>query len=143
MDTFIERSNALLAARPNTTRISTRYTHKGVNRVYKESDFKPASVAIVKVYDPVSGTLFKHRVKRVNDLSRILRALGPYPIEAVQNGKTSSVKGLAALMADQEFAEEVPQAPQAQTSQPQNAQSAQAAPSTENAKPKKKKKSKK
>lgn len=104
MDKFIECANALLVARPDTTRVSTRLTHKNVSKSGDRvsASAKPA-VAIIKVYDPVSGAMYKYRLEKQNELSRILSSLGPQNIELTHLGSTPLKKrGLASIMSDVE-----------------------------------------
>lgn len=97
MDLFIEHSVGLITARPDTTRVSTRFTHKksgkGGERV--DPNARPA-VAIIKTYDPVSGTVYKYKLTRVNELSRIMACLGPHMVDI----GTSRKRGVASLMSD-------------------------------------------
>lgn len=112
MDNFIERSTALLAARPDTARVSVRYTHKKVKHCQEATvgKVRPA-VAIFKTYDPVSGALYKIRVTKANELSRILSSLGPRFVEITKENKVSKKRGLASLMSDVEPSD-VPVAPE-------------------------------
>lgn len=107
MDKFIECANALLAARPDTARVSTRFTHKKASKSGERvsPSAKPA-VAIIKVYDPVSGAVYKYRLEKQNELSRILSSLGPQYIELTHLGETPQRKrGLASIMSDVEPSE--------------------------------------
>ncbi|KAK9362845.1 signal recognition particle 9 kDa protein-domain-containing protein [Lipomyces starkeyi] len=64
---FIHQSTLLLQARPTTTKVTYTYnTDKKSQR----------GTLAVKTFDPVSGTCFRFRTRKVNDLNRILRALG-------------------------------------------------------------------
>ena len=112
MDNFIERSVALLAARPDTAHVTLRYTHKKVAHKQDATvgDVRPA-VALFKTYDPVSGTLYKIRVTRANELSRILSSLGPRYVEISKGSNTIKKRGLASLMSDVEPAD-VPATPE-------------------------------
>lgn len=115
MDNFIERSTALLAARPDTARVSVRYTHKKVKHSQEATvgGVRPA-VAIFKTYDSVSGALYKIRVTKANELSRILSSLGPRFVEISKENKVSKKRGLASLMSDVEPVD-VPAAPESAT----------------------------
>ncbi|CDO53103.1 similar to Saccharomyces cerevisiae YKL122C SRP21 Subunit of the signal recognition particle (SRP) [Geotrichum candidum] len=93
IDKFIQLSHDLLIARPTTTRISTTYSHKQKKRASKRSnatDAKEASadqpqqgsaVAIVKTFDPVSGVCLKLKLSKINQLNRVLSALGPRGVQ--------------------------------------------------------------
>lgn len=97
MEEFIERSNALITVRPRSTRISTRYTHKkvaeGGDRVDPQAK---AAKFVIKTYDPKSGMLYKYKVKKINELSRILASLGPQSFEF----ELSRKRGAASIMGD-------------------------------------------
>lgn len=112
MDSFIERSTALLAARPDTARVSVRYTHKKVHHSKEATvgSTRPA-VAIFKTYDPVSGALYKIRVTKANELSRILSSLGPRYVEITKGSETHKKRGAASLMSGVE-PKDVPVAPE-------------------------------
>ena len=107
MEQFIERSHALLRARPDTTRVTTKYTHKKVvstgDRVSAAA--RPAKI-VVKTYDPASGLVYKLKLKKMNELSRVLASLGPHAFDFDASRK----RGAASLMADREFAEQAPEA---------------------------------
>ncbi|GMM51214.1 hypothetical protein DASB73_021720 [Starmerella bacillaris] len=101
MEKFIEQSHALLKARPGA-RVSTTITHKKVH----ESDWRVDVTArptkiVVKTYDPRSKLVYKYKVSRVNELSRILACLGPQDFE---HGVTKK-RGLASLMSKREYSE--------------------------------------
>jgi hypothetical protein len=66
----------------------------------------------VKTYDPVSGTCFKIRVSKSNELSRVWSALGPKSLEVTKKESTSIERGMAAIMADKEFALSTDNTPQ-------------------------------
>jgi len=95
MEAFIERSNALLQARPDTTQVSMRYTHKkaaaGGERV--DPTAKPAK-AVIKTQDKKTGMVYKYKVRKAHDLSRILASLGPQFFEFEGHHKT----GMASIM---------------------------------------------
>ncbi|KAK9240125.1 signal recognition particle 9 kDa protein-domain-containing protein [Lipomyces kononenkoae] len=64
---FIHQSALLLQARPTTTKLTYSYnTSKKDQR----------GTLVVKTFDPISGACFRFRTRKVNDLNRILRALG-------------------------------------------------------------------
>jgi hypothetical protein len=117
IDTFIERSILLLEARPTSTKVSLTYTHRRAESKKAENDEtvgggRPA-VLVVKTYDPVSGTCFKVRVSRSNELSRIWSALGPRGVSVTKTDHQKSPvsvkrRGLASIMAgvDIEYTEE-------------------------------------
>ncbi|KAK9382337.1 signal recognition particle 9 kDa protein-domain-containing protein [Kockiozyma suomiensis] len=81
---FIQQSTLLLQARPTTTKISYSYnTNKETKR----------GTLAVKTFDPVSGSCFRLRTRKVNELNRILRALSG--LAQVQSGLSSGAELLA------------------------------------------------
>ncbi|CAN6674502.1 signal recognition particle subunit Srp21p [Trichomonascus vanleenenianus] len=103
LDTFIEQSQALLEARPETTRVTTTYTHSSKHQPRKTQETvstgaRPA-VLFLKTYDPVSGTCYRIRVSKANELSRAMTALGPRGV-TLTRAKPVNVKGLASTMAN-------------------------------------------
>ncbi|KAK9369651.1 signal recognition particle 9 kDa protein-domain-containing protein [Lipomyces kononenkoae] len=64
---FIHQSALLLQARPTTTKLTYSYNTNKKNQ---------RGTLVVKTFDPVSGACFRFRTRKVNDLNRILRALG-------------------------------------------------------------------
>ncbi|KAK9469673.1 signal recognition particle 9 kDa protein-domain-containing protein [Lipomyces arxii] len=66
---FIHQSTLLLQARPTTTKVTYTYnTNKKTKR----------GTLAVKSFDPVSGACFRFKTRKVNELNRILRALGGF-----------------------------------------------------------------
>lgn len=98
METFIARTNALLLARPDT-RITTKITHRKVRKHDDLVDMEAAPVKVViKATHPQSGITYKHKLYRVNELSRVLASLGPYKFDFDESSK----RGAASIMADTE-----------------------------------------
>lgn len=143
MEEFIERSNALITARPRTTRISTRYTHKKVAEGGDRVDpSAKAAKFVIKTYDPRSGMLYKYKVKKVNELSRILASLGPQSFEFEQGRK----RGAASIMGDtetQDAATEAQTGSHSSDSKPAVPANESESPDTSKSKKKKAKKAKK
>lgn len=102
MEEFIERSNALLRARPETARVTTTYTHKNVPESGDKVDAKSkATKVVVKAFDTRSGIVYKYKVRRFNELSRILASLGPQQFDFAESKK----RGIASYMSGVEPAE--------------------------------------
>ncbi|ODQ67636.1 hypothetical protein NADFUDRAFT_82058 [Nadsonia fulvescens var. elongata DSM 6958] len=102
IDSFIEKTSALLLARPSTTKISTRYSYKTFKKLSNTTTPLPALV-FVKAYDPISGTCFSIKLTKINELSRVWSALGPRGVEMSKQTKEGSVvsvrqRGLASMM---------------------------------------------
>lgn len=105
--------------------MSVTYSHrtkkKSAKETAKHDGEQPATVnpeaapaaLYVKTYDPVSGTCFRIRVGRSNELSRIWSALGPKSLEVTKQDKTAVERGMSAIMADKEYALSVESTPQA------------------------------
>uniref|UniRef100_A0A060T6Y6 ARAD1B23364p n=1 Tax=Blastobotrys adeninivorans TaxID=409370 RepID=A0A060T6Y6_BLAAD len=102
VDEFIERSQALLLARPETTRITTTYSHKRAGQGDTANSGSRPAIFHVKTYDPVSGTCYRLRGSRTNQLSRVLSALGPRGVTVTkgQKGDNTEVRGFANIMAN-------------------------------------------
>lgn len=101
LDRFIERSTQLLEARPDTTRISTTYTHRRAKHNVENvsvTGSKPATLT-VKTYDPVSGACYRIRIHKSNELSRIMSSLGPRSITLTSGSKSKKIAGMASVMA--------------------------------------------
>lgn len=103
------------------TRISTTYSHRALKKRkspasanLETTDSSVAqsqtAVAIVKVFDPVSGVCLKVRINRVNELNRVWTALGPRGVD-IDNTR---VKGLAAVISNIESSLESPETEQLQ-----------------------------
>lgn len=97
---------------------------------------------MIKTYDPISGTCFKVKVYRFNELSRIWSALGPRGVSITKKGVDSirHQKGVASIMSDVEFAAPVAEADSG-TATPTKGQ-AQASAQASTSQPKKKKRAK-
>lgn len=107
MEDFIERSHALLSARPETARISMTYTHKNATSTSArgervDASAKPAKV-VFKAYCPHSGLCYKFKATKANELSRILASLSPHMFEF----GTSRKRGIASVLSDTAPAEDL------------------------------------
>lgn len=111
MEQFIERSNALLKARPDTARVSTTFTHKKVPATDDRVDVnaRPTKV-VIKTYDPPTGIVYRYKVRRFNELSRVLASLGPQKFEFAAGRK----RGIASYMCGVELPEAASEAPAAE-----------------------------
>ncbi|ONH68902.1 Signal recognition particle subunit SRP21 [Cyberlindnera fabianii] len=87
-DSFIERSLQLLETAPSTTRVSITYGSLAKKAEKKDKVRKSRSSAesfvSFKVYDPLSGSLYKLTTRRAKELSRVLSALGPHGVQVVK-----------------------------------------------------------
>jgi hypothetical protein len=107
------------------TRISITYgSNKKEEKVTKN---RADSFVSFKVYEPVSGGLYKLKTQKVKDLSRVLTALGPHGVQITKdvehnvkkdrggdtsmkpkNGKeTVQIRGFSSVLANSEIEEEV------------------------------------
>ncbi|VVT50109.1 uncharacterized protein SAPINGB_P002605 [Magnusiomyces paraingens] len=107
LDEFIEKSQLLIAARPETTRVTTTYTHSvprpclgsannnananNANANDNSSRGSSQGTAVhVKTFDPISGACFRTSLTRVNELGRVMMALGPQGVSSVSGGTSGS-----------------------------------------------------
>ncbi|KAI9827784.1 MAG: hypothetical protein M1832_004273 [Thelocarpon impressellum] len=81
-EAWLQQSSLLLAARPSTTRITTKYTiHPLPAATDPPPTAPPASTPsraslILKTYDPASGTTLKYRTDKAAEVGRLVGALG-------------------------------------------------------------------
>ncbi|KAJ9152163.1 hypothetical protein NKR19_g4629 [Coniochaeta hoffmannii] len=85
---WLLQSSLLLEARPETTRITTRYTIRPHIRRTKKSSPPPSSSSDapstnpprghleLKTYDPVSGACLKYRTVKLAEVGRLMQLLG-------------------------------------------------------------------
>ena len=79
---WLTQSQALLEARPTTTRITTKYSIKQVkprhkpNATVNPTPKPPRGSLTLKTYDPVSGATLKYRTTKAAEVSRLILSLG-------------------------------------------------------------------
>lgn len=81
-DEWLRQSQLLLAARPTTTRVTTKYAIKPVAPPRKPKEGAstepkpPRGSLVLKTYDPKTGTALKYRTTKAAEVSRLIMSLG-------------------------------------------------------------------
>lgn len=81
-DEWLRQSQLLVAARPTTTKVTTRYSIKPVAPLRKAKEGAstepkpPRGSLVLKTFDPKTGTTLKYKTTKAAEVSRLIMNLG-------------------------------------------------------------------